>query len=325
MTDSLQKEKLEKLLQNKKVKKQELLALLNELKTEQNAQKLNALYKNQKVTKKDVFDLFFPSKTLTKTDSKKRVSKITIFKGGIFFIFTVSFIMAIVNVYNTLLKSNEWYHALPASISLVGFNLICFESFILILPSKIRIIYKIPALIFFALMFAFLTNYILISVSNAQFDRYQETVLKDKIKNKDYLININDTNKEDISELKNEMQNRINKRDDLETYIKNLDKNSGDYKNKSWLIVLLNNEIKTLKKKLDDKREEQRQVMMDNKSIVYKKVSFFEFFDAKIFKDSRIDTGFLEFLMILLPSLAYDLISSMSLALVFFMKEEYLS
>jgi hypothetical protein len=309
-------EKLNDLIKKKKLKKEELINLLNEFKIEQNHQQIENLFKNKKLTKQDLLNLFAPSKK----PFKLKINKMFLFKIGVFIIFAIAFFMAIINVYNTLLKSNDNFHALIGSCSLVGFNLICFESFLFILLSKMKIFIKILLCFLFACLFIFLTLFILVSITSSQFDRYQETIFKEKIKNNDNLYDINIDIKESEQENKIEMQNRINKRLELEKYLLTLKPESKEYINNNWNLIVLNREIKQFQEKIENSRQERKKLLSENKISTIRKIGLYEYLNNVLFKN-KINVSIVEFFQIIAPSLIYDLISSISLSLVFFMKE----
>ena len=318
-------DKLNELIKKRKLKKEELLNLLNEYKTKQNEAQINNFFKQGKLTKQELFDLFKDKKAELKKSpfdfiKNFKLNKLIVFKIGIFFVFIISFFMAIVNVYQTQLKSNDNFHALAGSISLVGFNLICFESFLFSILSKMKVCTKIILGVVFLSLFIFLTSLILISITNAQFDRYQSTLFEEKIATDDNLYELNKTLNEEETEYKNELTNRTNKRDELDNLLKTLEVNTREYNNTYWRISLLNKEIKDYQNKLETVRTQIKDLLVSNKITSVRKVSLYDFLN-KIFKN-KLNTNFLEFFQIIAPSLIYDLISSISLGLIFFMKED---
>ena len=173
---------------------------------------------------------------------------------------------------------------------------------------------------FFLSLFIFLTSLILISITNAQFDRYQSTLFEEKIATDDNLYELNKTLNEEETEYKNELTNRTNKRDELDNLLKTLEVNTREYNNTYWRISLLNKEIKDYQNKLETVRTQIKDLLVSNKITSVRKVSLYDFLN-KIFKN-KLNTNFLEFFQIIAPSLIYDLISSISLGLIFFMKED---
>lgn len=315
-------QRLNDLIKDKKLQKEQLIKLLAEFNVAKPKEEIDRLFKLPKLTKQTILDLF--KKTPVKPKKKfafPKINKLVIFKVGIFFVFVIAFFMAIINVYHTLLKSNSHFHAVTASITLISFNLISFESFLFVLTSKMKKMLKTVLAPLFFTLFIFLTLFILVSIANSQFDRYQTTLIQDKVETNDNFYDVKATLEENIKENKEELANRVEKREQIEKFMRELAPDTKEYNRMYWRVHYVNKEVKKFQANIDKDRKEIKSMRSSNKITSIRKVTFFQYLNNTIFK-GKIDVNFFEFIQIIVPSLIFDLISSISLGIIFFMKEE---
>lgn len=323
------KERLNELVSNKTIKKSVLIALMNEFKIKPDKTMLDELFSKQQVTKKDILKLFQKKKKtrkktqieekiieIVKKTRKIKITKLAVFKTGILIVFCVSFFMAVVNVYSTLLLSNDSFHAKASSVVLVGFNLICFESIIFIALIKIKL--KALLILFLSFLWLTISLFIFLAITKSQFDRYQSTLFEKRAENNEDYAGLNEDNAYTISSLRKEIENREEKRSNIEKTMENQDKKAKEYTDNYWRVFYINNEIKDFNAKLEEAKAEKKDLLVNKKTTIIK-IDFFVYIKKYIFK--TLNVSLLEFIMLILPSLFYDIISSTSLALVFFLKE----
>jgi len=277
-----------------------------------------------KITKEELQELFEMKKTEKSNvpfrlpDFKFNIGKLFVFKVLIFIVFCCASIMTVTYNYYGFTKIMDGFKAMLSSITFVLFGIACFESFIFVSINKnIRIITRVLLDIFFMAMFGLSLIIIVTNILNGQFDKYQNLLMAEKKANNDNSYTLyNEYEKQEV-ELKKEYDNRVNERDRQQNIFSGMIGTEKNYYNVSYRIVLLNNEIKVYENKLNVIRDKRQKLLETNTITEVRKMTLYEYF----FKDKDTAKKF-EFLQIVLPSLVFDIISSVSLGLIFFMKED---
>jgi hypothetical protein len=327
---------LNELLKNNKIRKKDLFNLLNDFNLSISKEKIDKLFESPSLSKQEILDLFkAEQKIAAKQKINKfwnrlraiRVNKLFIFKIGVLGIFCISFVMAVINILQVLQESNSFLHALASSISIIGFNLICFESIIFVVITKkaenIRQLFiKTMSVLFFSVMFILLTSYIFMSITKAQFDRYQIYLYDKKEKNNEDLSYVQDDTKKQENTFEKELNNRTARRDLTQNAWESIeDKNSNQARTLEKTLNALNGEIVYYTNLLTKIRNDRKASIIENKPKGKKIPTMFEFINDHIIK-GKLNVSLIEFFLIIAPSLFYDIISSTSLAIVFFLNEQ---
>jgi hypothetical protein len=195
---------------------------------------------------------------------------------------------------------------------------ICFEATIFILINKkIFWITKTILSIFFISMFLVSLFIIGLNILTGQFDKYQNILIAEKKASNDNSYTLFNEYEKQESELKKEYDNRVSERDRQQNIYSAMDGTEKNYYNVRYTITKLNTDIQGYEKKLETLRTKKQGLLETNTITEVRKSTLYDYF----FKDKEKAKQF-EFLQIVLPSLVFDIISSISLGLIFFMKEE---
>lgn len=329
--------RLTSLIQEKSVKKSEILDLI----AEKNKVKLDEIAKKGKITKEELKQMLinkppireafkkvdFLSKLAELVSSIRRfipkVNKLFIFKLIIFVCFVFSFVMTVYYNYLGFLQvKGNTFEAFGCSLALVLFGITCIETILFLWTAEKKNLWINLALTLFLSPMAiiiFVINFQNIMVG--QFEKYQSVLIQNEVANNS---NSNDLNNSYIKE-ENEQERQLlfaeQERARLQALQQNYAEKSKDYNILQRKIDNLSTSISNLSTKLNLIRSQQRELLTSNKLTKAKKMTYYDYLNKKVLK-GHFNASILEFFQLVLPALIFDLLASVNLALLFFLKEE---
>jgi energy-coupling factor transporter transmembrane protein EcfT len=234
--------------------------------------------------------------------------KITIFKITLTFILILFVIMSIQANFKGLSLTKDFYSALSSSIGFVFCSIIFLDLAIFFFTKKMKI------WILFFILFILLFSNNFLNILSGQFNDYQKIVSnKENTINKQLLFN-------QLVNQENELQIELTHRyDELTRYDLLL---KTEPKNKSYLyktINLTNYKIPDLKIQLEKIRTDKKELLNENKINEIKKVTIYDFLSFLFKKPANI----LQLIHLIFPAFMLDIISSINLSLILFLKNDY--
>jgi polyhydroxyalkanoate synthesis regulator phasin len=335
--------RINSLIQEKTVKKAEILDLIS-LK---NKEKLDELAKKGKITKEELKRMIInkpPIKEALKevdslvklaelknilTNIKLKVNKLFIFKLIIFVCFIFSFVMTV--YYNYLgflqVKANS-FEAFGCSLALVLFGITCIEAIIFLWANEENkgiklssIIIKVCITVFLSMMalLIFVINFQNIMVG--QFEKYQDVLTNKEISWNNNSLDLNESYKKEEAEQERQLIFAEQERDRLLVLQSNYVEKTRDYNLLQRRIVDVTKSVNRYSASLTLIRSQQRELLTSNKLITAKQMTYYTYLNEKIFK-GHFNAGLIEFFQLVAPALIFDLLASISLALLFFLRKE---
>lgn len=239
-----------------------------------------------------------------------KINKIIVFKVLISIILIAFVYIGIEYNYIAFRLTKSFFNALISAIGFFVFGIISFECFILFI---IRKNYLLSSLFFFLFLIIFLNNFL--NIMSGQFEKYQECLFsqeKIELNNNKELYNLYEKQEK---ELETELNNRLSERRTLQEQIKN-DFDNKNLKWQEWTVT--NKKIPEIENKLKDVRDKKEKLLSSNQITKETKITIYDFL-SKILKTPP---NIIQFIHLVFPSFILDIISSISLALVFFLKNE---
>jgi hypothetical protein len=251
--------------------------------------------------------------SILNTLNKIKIDKIIVFKVLIFLSFLGIIQQAV--KYN-FIGYKDFKSDPDALISAISFTLeamILFECAIIFYIQESKLKY----LFFFLFLIVFTNNFI--NVMSGQYKTYQNKIFSG--------INIESNNNQSLKQIyekeEKEAEKELNQLIDYRNlYNKKLTDNSNDRLSKNELWVIDNRKIPAIEKKLYEIRGDIKSQLQNKDFNQVKELTFYEFVSSIwIFKSMNIQAGFLQFIHYVFITLLLDLLSSISLTLIFFLKK----
>jgi hypothetical protein len=269
--------------------------------------KQKKVIKKEKIVKPEIIKE--PVKEITKENlpvikgNKFKIDKILAFKIIIFVVFIAFLYLGIKYNFISFYQTKDFYDALISAIGFFVFSIVSFECFILFIINKKYILSLAFLLIFIVI---FISNFI--TILESQFEKYQDYTFSDtKITQDNNSILYKEYQKQE-KEFEIELDNRIEERNKLNI----------DIKNKWTVWNITNKQIPDIQNKLKEIRVKKENILLNNTIVEKKKITIYELI-ADLFKT---ETNNIQFILLIFRALTIDLIASISLALIFFLKDE---
>lgn len=246
------------------------------------------------------------------------INILLIFKLAIFIVFIFAFIMALrYNHTGFYIRNQDNFESWLMSVIICGFGTISFECPFFIWPIKsINIPIKIASTLFFIAAFILCTGITVMNILNVQFEKYQNILIQqqktDANDNDNHLLQLY---KEQEKEYKKEYDTAVTTRDKYLQDLNLYEKQTKEYNDINYLLSVSKKDVKTYEKLLQEKRDLIQGIEGKTTYTELQKITVYEY----AFKDKAKN---FEFTQIILPSLLFELISNVSLAIIFFLKEK---
>lgn len=321
--------KLNNLIKKKKLKKEELIRLLNEFKVKQSQEQVIELLKKDKLTKQDLLNLFKQEKIKKFKFKFPKINELFIIK----IILTLMLITSIViemnyNIENFILMMGQ-LKGILTGVALVLYDCIAVSLIIFVIRIKSKgnflklLITKLFVSIVLFSLFIGVFYTLQVNIMNGLFNKFQDQLFhkKEQFENKE--LTLLERYEKQEKELEKEIDLRIDNRDFVQSKFRLVeDIKSKEYRNLNWRLYELNKEIDKRKKELNKTRNLIEKIIKENKVIVKeKKTTFFELVSLNIF-NNKIKSNWLQIFQVFFPALIFNLISSSSMGLLLFLRKE---